>query len=149
MTGLTVSSTKVWNPETEELLRRLWSEGQSAQKISDQIPGSTRNGVIGKKHRLGLENHKQAPSQNPARTRIRRERVMATKPAQLSVFLPRPPEGPWIPFMKANDSTCRSVEGYEVDENGHTLAVFCSNPKTLEASWCPFHMGIYYRPATR
>ncbi len=147
MTGLTAS--KVWNPETEELLKRLWSEGQSAQKISDQIPGSTRNGVIGKKHRLGLENHKQAPPLNPVHIRAKRERVMTTKPTQAPLHAPEPPSGPGVPFLKANSTTCRSVEGYEVDENGHTLALFCSNPKSVESSFCPFHMGIYYRPVGR
>lgn len=141
---------KVWTPETTEQLKRLWNEGLSAAQIAMQIPGASRNAVIGKKHRLGLESRKQAPSLNPVRIQSKKERNMSVfKP--LPVFTPQPeaPSGKGIPFMKANATTCRSVEGYQVDEKGHTLALFCSNPKDFEASFCSFHQNIYYRKDVR
>lgn len=145
MTG--TQESKVWTPETVELLKRLWDEGQSAGQIAMQIPGASRNAVIGKKHRLGLESRRQAPSLNPLRIRAKKERPMPVfKPVPLP---PAPPDGKGVPFMKAGATTCRSVEGYEVDERGHTLAVFCSNPKDLEASFCAFHQGVYYRKDVR
>lgn len=42
--------------ERVALLRKLWSEGQSASQIAKELGGVTRNAVIGKVHRLGLSN---------------------------------------------------------------------------------------------
>jgi hypothetical protein len=147
----TVQSNRktVWNPENIELLKRLWSEGLSATQIAMQIPRATRNGVIGKKHRLGLENRKQAPSQNPIRIKAKKERSMPEfKPAPLPPP-PEPPKGDLIPFMKAGATTCRSVEGYGEDSKGRKLAMFCPNPKDFEASFCAYHQNIYYRKDAR
>ncbi len=144
MIGTTVN--RVWTPETTELLKQLWTEGRSAAQIALEIPGATRNGVIGKKHRLGLESRKQPPSQNPVRIKSKKERNMSVfKP--LPVFTPQPeaPKGDLIPFMKSNAKTCRSVEGYEDSPKGHRLAMFCPNPKDIESSFCAYHQNIYYR----
>ena len=45
-----------WTEERVELLKKLWSEGQSASQIAKELGGVTRNAVIGKVHRLGLSN---------------------------------------------------------------------------------------------
>ncbi|MFE3838548.1 GcrA family cell cycle regulator [Pseudogemmobacter sonorensis] len=45
-----------WTDERVELLKRMWSEGQSASQIAKELGGVTRNAVIGKVHRLGLSN---------------------------------------------------------------------------------------------
>ncbi|MEI4232942.1 GcrA family cell cycle regulator [Roseovarius sp. D22-M7] len=45
-----------WNDERVDLLKRMWSEGQSASQIAKELGGVTRNAVIGKVHRLGLSN---------------------------------------------------------------------------------------------
>ena len=45
-----------WTPERVEILRKMWSEGQSASLIAGELGGVTRNAVIGKVHRLGLSN---------------------------------------------------------------------------------------------
>ncbi len=45
-----------WTDERVELLRRMWTEGQSASQIAKELGGVTRNAVIGKVHRLGLSN---------------------------------------------------------------------------------------------
>lgn len=143
MTG--TASSKVWTKETIDKLKELWNQGLSAEQISREIPGTTRNAVIGKKHRLGLEKRKQPPSQNPIRIREKKERIQKMpvfKPAPLP---PAPPNGKGIPFMKATASTCRSVEGYEIDENGHNLAMFCPNQAGVDSSFCAFHQNIYYR----
>ena len=151
MTGTALSNPpkkSIWaQPENTELLIRLWDEGLSAAQISGQIPGSTRNGVIGRAHRMGLSGRKRQPSASPVRIRVRKERQMPVfKPVPLP---PAPPNGEGIPFMKANATTCRSVEGYRADERGHNMAIFCSNLKDVEASFCPYHQGLYYRRDAR
>ncbi|MEM9336423.1 MAG: GcrA family cell cycle regulator [Patescibacteria group bacterium] len=43
-----------WTDERVEKLKKLWAEGMSASQIAKSLGGVTRNGVIGKIHRLGL-----------------------------------------------------------------------------------------------
>ncbi|ETX30163.1 GcrA family cell cycle regulator [Roseivivax isoporae] len=45
-----------WTDERVTLLKKMWSEGQSASQIAKELGGVTRNAVIGKVHRLGLSN---------------------------------------------------------------------------------------------
>lgn len=45
-----------WTEDRVELLKKMWSEGQSASQIAKELGGVTRNAVIGKVHRLGLSN---------------------------------------------------------------------------------------------
>lgn len=65
-----------WTDERVELLKKMWSEGQSASQIAKELGGVTRNAVIGKVHRLGLSNRAggSAPeSRTEARTESRAE----------------------------------------------------------------------------
>ncbi|QPM92104.1 GcrA family cell cycle regulator [Pseudooceanicola algae] len=58
-----------WTDERVELLKKMWSEGQSASQIAKELGGVTRNAVIGKVHRLGLSNRTggAAPAATPAK----------------------------------------------------------------------------------
>ena len=46
---------KVWFDDRVAVLKDLWAKGLSASQIAVQLGGVTRNAVIGKAHRLGLE----------------------------------------------------------------------------------------------
>ena len=48
-----------WTDERIEQLRSMWEKGLTASQIADELGGVSRNAVIGKAHRLGLE---QRPS---------------------------------------------------------------------------------------
>ena len=53
----------IWTDETVKNLRKWWGiDGLSASEISKKIPGSTRNAVIGKIHRLKLQRNLASPS---------------------------------------------------------------------------------------
>ena len=62
-----------WTDERVELLKTMWTEGQSASQIAKELGGVTRNAVIGKVHRLGLSNRAgagaapSAPAASPAK----------------------------------------------------------------------------------
>jgi GcrA cell cycle regulator len=57
-----------WTDERVELLKKMWSEGQSASQIAKELGGVTRNAVIGKVHRLGLSNRAgSTPAQSEAK----------------------------------------------------------------------------------
>ena len=43
-----------WTDERIERLKALWTEGNTASQIADDLGGVSRNAVIGKAHRLGL-----------------------------------------------------------------------------------------------
>jgi GcrA cell cycle regulator len=67
-----------WTEERVELLRRLWSEGLSAAQVAQELgPGTTRNAVIGKIHRLGLaERSKAATAPRPRASRTPRTQIV-------------------------------------------------------------------------
>ena len=48
-----------WTEERIERLKKMWHDGATASQIADELGGASRNAVIGKAHRLGLE---QRPS---------------------------------------------------------------------------------------
>jgi GcrA cell cycle regulator len=48
-----------WTDERIERLKKMWHDGATASQIADELGGVSRNAVIGKAHRLGLE---QRPS---------------------------------------------------------------------------------------
>lgn len=56
-----------WTDERVELLKKMWSEGQSASQIAKELGAVTRNAVIGKVHRLGLSNRVGVPGDGKAK----------------------------------------------------------------------------------
>ncbi len=44
-----------WTEERIERLKAMWTGGSTASQIADELGGVSRNAVIGKAHRLGLE----------------------------------------------------------------------------------------------
>src|SRR5256885_54684 len=48
-----------WTEERIERLKKMWHDGATPRQIADEPGGVSRNAVIGKAHRLGLE---QRPS---------------------------------------------------------------------------------------
>jgi len=45
-----------WTDERIEQLRQMWQAGMTASQIAEALTGVSRNAVIGKAHRLGLES---------------------------------------------------------------------------------------------
>jgi len=65
-----------WTDERIERLKKMWHDGATASQIADELGGVSRNAVIGKAHRLGLE---QRPS--PVRPGEEKEKKAAPAPA--------------------------------------------------------------------
>jgi GcrA cell cycle regulator len=65
-----------WTEERIERLKTMWANGATASQIADELGGVSRNAVIGKAHRLGLE---QRPS--PVKPGEEKEAKKATAPA--------------------------------------------------------------------
>src|SRR5256885_15297496 len=45
-----------WTDERIDRLKELWSQGITASQIAEALGGVSRNAVIGKAHRLGLQS---------------------------------------------------------------------------------------------
>ena len=45
-----------WTDERIDRLKELWSRGMTASQIADELGAVSRNAVIGKAHRLGLQS---------------------------------------------------------------------------------------------
>jgi GcrA cell cycle regulator len=100
-----------WNDERVELLKKMWSEGQSASQIAKELGNVTRNAVIGKVHRLGLSNRagmapvkpaekaEAKPAPKPAEApapEVRAEKSAAPAPAVQAAQPPAPAQRPKI-----------------------------------------------------
>ncbi len=96
-----------WTDERIERLKELWSRGITASQIAEELGGVSRNAVIGKAHRLGLQsrpspvkpNEGEAAPAPKARTKPAIEKAKA-KPAdpraatQAAPAAPQPPAAP-------------------------------------------------------
>ena len=80
-----------WTEERIERLKKMWADGATASQIADELGGVSRNAVIGKAHRLGLEQRpspvkageeKEAKKAAPA--------AAAPKPAATKAEAPKP-----------------------------------------------------------
>ena len=45
-----------WTDERIDRLKELWTQGMTASQIADELGGVSRNAVLGKAHRLGLQS---------------------------------------------------------------------------------------------
>jgi GcrA cell cycle regulator len=113
-----------WTEERIERLKKMWHDGATASQIADELGGVSRNAVIGKAHRLGLEQRpspvkpgeeKEAKKPAAAAAAAAAPKATAPKaevpaPAQAapvpSAAQPRQPSGPRV---SAHDLQYRSI----------------------------------------
>jgi GcrA cell cycle regulator len=81
-----------WTDERVDLLKKMWSEGQSASQIAKELGGVTRNAVIGKVHRLGLSNRVSGTPGASAAAKATPEPVNSTEAEASPAAQPRKPE---------------------------------------------------------
>ena len=77
-----------WTEERIERLKKMWHEGATASQIADELGGVSRNAVIGKAHRLGLE-----PRPSPVKPGEEKE-VKKSAPAAAAAAKPAKAEVP-------------------------------------------------------
>ena len=86
-----------WTEERIERLKKMWHDGATASQIADELGGVSRNAVIGKAHRLGLE---QRPS--PVKAGEEKEAKKATPPSAVpKPAAPKPEAEPPAPAPAA------------------------------------------------
>jgi GcrA cell cycle regulator len=91
-----------WTEERIERLKKMWKDGATASQIADELGGVSRNAVIGKAHRLGLEQRpspvkheerekKAAPAPTAAKVSARADTSVGVQPAIAPAARPAPP----------------------------------------------------------
>jgi GcrA cell cycle regulator len=86
-----------WTDERIDRLKQYWSKGMTASQIADELGGVSRNAVIGKAHRLGLQSRPSPVKPNepaPAAAPAARPAVQAETPAPVAPAAAPAPEAP-------------------------------------------------------
>jgi GcrA cell cycle regulator len=112
-----------WTEERIERLKKMWAAGATASQIADELGGVSRNAVIGKAHRLGLEQRpspvkpgeeKEVKKAGPAAAAPKAQpKVEASSPAERAQSAPAAtharPHQPSGPRPSAHDLQYRSI----------------------------------------
>jgi GcrA cell cycle regulator len=77
-----------WTDERIDLLKSLWEKGLTASQIADDLGGVSRNAVIGKAHRLGLQSRPSPVKANEIEAPAPRKVAVEPKPS--APVIPKP-----------------------------------------------------------
>ena len=98
-----------WTDERIDQLKAMWERGLTASQIAEELGGVSRNAVIGKAHRLGLQSRPSpvkanetpkraaAPARKPAPAAPEAETPRAAAPVSAPPPPPRPAAAPAAP----------------------------------------------------
>lgn len=145
----------IWNDAAVFDLKRLWRLGETATQIARSIPGSTRNSVLGKAHRMNLPVRANLTARTP------RPPQWWKRPPQIKVAKepkPKPEPKPkraaprvfafreQIPIRKkASPPKFLGVTLLELDRNachypeGDGPYLFCGQPSEPTSCYCSYH----------
>ncbi len=145
-----------WTNEKTDILRRMVAEGFSASHIAKEIGGVSRNAVIGKVTRMGLDLHGASGrpdlgARHAKKPVIRTPRMPKKKPepakvSELQKFMDRapPPVADSIPMPKSLGLTLMELESdscrWPAGEREHIT--FCGHIVEQGASYCPYHVRL-------
>jgi len=107
-----------WTDERIETLRKMWEGGQTASQIAEQLGGVSRNAVIGKAHRLGLQSR---PSPVKPNDPTPKAAAPAAVPKPAAPPRPAPPAAP--PVEAAPPVAPRAPVEEEDDDDVFTAPV--------------------------
>jgi len=107
-----------WTEERIERLKKMWHDGATASQIADELGGVSRNAVIGKAHRLGLEQ-RPSPVKQGEEKEVKKAApaAAAPKPATHKVEAPKahaaapaaPHAAPASPQRSSTEMQYRSI----------------------------------------
>jgi len=138
-----------WTEDKVKKLRELWTSGKTASEISNILGETTRNAVIGKAHRLNLEE--RAPSK--ARVNSEKKQVNNTqqklkgsasrKSKFNSILLDKnfESENPTA-LENLTDQTCKWPSGHPDEENFY----FCGRKPVDAFPYCKLHVLYAFQP---
>jgi GcrA cell cycle regulator len=103
-----------WTDERIDTLRKMWEGGQTASQIAEVLGGVSRNAVIGKAHRLGLQSRPSPVKPNDPDTKA----AVAAAPAESKPAPAKMPERVAAPAPAAAPIVAKEVvEADDEDED--------------------------------
>jgi len=146
-----------WTDERIELLRRSWESGMTASQIAETLgEGVSRNAVIGKAHRLGLQARPSpvklgepaeavtvavaaSAAVEPAAVTELQRATPPRKPARAVVATPRKPVRTTL--LDLSEKVCKWPIGHPGEANFH----FCGKPSQASFPYCTEHCAVAYQ----
>ena len=107
-----------WTDERIDRLKSLWKQGMTASQIADELGGVSRNAVIGKAHRLGLQARPSPVKANePAPAPKAKPKAEKPKPAPAPAPVPeaQPPRPEPKPAEPAPAAAAPAAEAAPVE----------------------------------
>ena len=155
-----------WTDDRVATLKKLWTEGLSASQIAKELGGVSRNAVIGKVHRLGLESRQKAAPKAEEDATVE---PLAEAPTQAPEAPPAPEPEPAAVPEAANDvgtadadddivvpiplklkltelteRTCKWPIGDPMHDDFH----FCGHEADEGRPYCEYHSTLAFQPAS-
>ena len=138
-----------WNDDNVAHLRELWDQGLPTAQIG-KLLGFTKNAVVGKAHRIGLERRPSPirrtavkPDRKKARSPIMPKLDFENKPVNQietgknnKVFIPVTKN----PLLSNSKRGCEWPEGHPGETGFH----FCGNKRFDEKPYCLKHCAMAY-----
>ena len=152
-----IRHSSVWSSEQDQYLREHYKRDRSATQIAADLGKGSRNAVIGRAYRLGLQINGIPPEEiEQRRERVRElQRAAAAKRGRLVKVRPHPvcrPDHPKqkltvgaVSILKAKDHHCRAIVG----EVSVGIALYCGARKVEGSSYCAKHRAAYVVVAHR
>ena len=138
-----------WTDERVNKLKDLWTKGHTASQIAGMLGETTRNAVIGKAHRLNLEE--RAPSKNKSSSEKKEisklqpklRGSVSRKSKFNSILLDKnfEPENPTA-LEHLTDQTCKWPSGHPDEENFY----FCGRKPEDAFPYCKLHVLYAFQP---
>lgn len=162
-----------WTFQQEEQLKQLWAEGYSASEIAREMGATTRNAVLGKAHRMGLDGSTRLPNEELKKLRKARQQEANRRHKKGEDYIkeerqskPLLKDAPKKKFKKltqelpefveperANPRDIQTLEEGEckfpIGEPKTADFYFCGARQKDGSSYCPHHHEIAYRPLKR
>lgn len=147
-----------WTDDRIELLRKSWESGMTASQIAEMLgEGISRNAVIGKAHRLGLQSrpspvkngepHAEEAAPAPAAAAPAAPAPARTDPAAAARAAParkaaraaaRPAR---TTLLELSEKVCKWPIGHPGEPDFH----FCGKPSNPSFPYCAEHCAVAYQ----
>lgn len=144
-----------WTDDRIEMLKAHWEAGMTASQIAEALgQGVSRNAVIGKAHRLGLEARPSPVKIGEAASAVVHAVVAAAEGVVEGLSTPAsktPPKRPARPaapvkpakttLLDLSEKVCKWPIGHPGETDFH----FCGKPAQASFPYCSEHCAIAYQ----
>ena len=125
-----------WTEEVINQLKQMWNEGKSTGEIG-KILGVSKNAVVGKAHRLGLES-RPSPIKRSENVESGESKKKETKPKPKKAAEPKKEKKKdGVSLLELTSASCRWPIGDPKDADFH----FCGKEVVPGKNYCEKHMA--------